>query len=450
MTKSNDGAHNGSAPLTPNDFSFAPFSDGYDDGFGPDLNYDNYDSELRRCGSQAVSDLIEAGVKEGRPYSCIVYTLLLPWAADVAAEHNIPAALLWVQPATAFDIFYYYFHGYKDIILENNQNPSFLLSFPGLPPLSILDLPSFMDSSSPYSFLIKLFQGQFEKLEEESNPKILVNTFDELEYEALRSIGSKVRLIGIGPLIPSAFSDEKDLSDTSFGGDLFPRPNDDYIEWLNSNEKATVVYLSFGSYSVLPKPQMEKIAKGLLEFGRPFLWVIREKEKNDTGKVENGKDGDEELSCREELEKLGKIVTWCSQVEVLSNKSLGCFVTHCGWNSTLESLVCGVPMVAFPQWVEQKTNAKLIEDVWKTGVRVKPNEEGIVGAEEIKRCLELVMGGKENGDESWVEKGEEIRRNAKKWKDLAREAVVEGGSSDRNFKAFVNEVIGEGVFSSEL
>ena len=171
---------------------------------------------------------------------------------------------------------------------------------------------------------------------------------------------------------------------------------------------------------------MEEIACGLLDCGRPFLWVIRAKE--------NGEE--EKLSCREKLEQRGMIVPWCSQVEVLSHPSLGCFVTHCGWNSTLESLVLGVPMVAFPQWSDQGTNAKLIEDVWKTGVKVTVNKDGIVEGDEIKRCLELVVGD--------GERREAIRRNAKKWKELAMEATNEAGSSSYiNLKAFVDE-IGEG------
>jgi UDP:flavonoid glycosyltransferase YjiC (YdhE family) len=120
-------------------------------------------------------------------------------------------------------------------------------------------------------------------------------------------------------------------------------------------------------------------------------------------------------------------------VEVLSHPSLGCFVTHCGWNSTLESLVFGMPVVAFPQWTDQGTNAKLIQDVWKTGVRVTANKDEIVEGDEIMRCLELVIGG--GG------RGEDMRRNAKKWRDLAREAAREGGSSYKNLKAFVDEII---------
>ncbi|PON95497.1 UDP-glucuronosyl/UDP-glucosyltransferase [Trema orientale] len=414
---------------TPNGsvISLAPFSDGYDDGFKPGDDLDHYLSALRRCGSQAITDHVVPARNDGRPYSCVVYTILLPWAGLAADELRIPSVLLWIQPAMVMDIYYYYFHGHGDIIRENiKRHPPSKTTLPGLSlEFTRRDLPSFVDPADTYSFAIPLLQEQFEILEKKNKPRVLINTFDELEAEALRAVSDHLSLMGIGPLVPLAL-EEKEPSN---------RSPEKYIEWLNSKPKTTVVYVSFGSMSVLAKPQMEEVAKGLLEFGRPFLWVVREKVKNDTEKDQNDKD-DDELSRREELDKLGMIVPWCSQTDVLSNESVGCFVTHCGWNSTLESLASGVPMVGFPQWTDQGTNAKLIEDVWKTGVRLKPNEEGIVGSEEIKRCLDLVMGGKENGVE--------LRRNAKKWKDLAREALKEGGSSDRNLKAFVKEVIGEG------
>ncbi|CAI0628116.1 unnamed protein product [Linum tenue] len=126
------------------------------------------------------------------------------------------------------------------------------------------------------------------------------------------------------------------------------------------------------------------------------------------------------------------IVEWCSQVDVLAHPAVGCFLTHCGWNSTLESMCLGVPMVGFPQFSDQQTNAKLVEDVWRTGVRVVVSENGVVEGEEIRRCLELVMGE--------GEVGEEVRRNAKKWKELARSAAGEGGTSHVNLKAFVDEI----------
>uniref|UniRef100_A0A6N2NIX7 Glycosyltransferase n=1 Tax=Salix viminalis TaxID=40686 RepID=A0A6N2NIX7_SALVM len=397
----------------------------------PSDDIDHYFSELWRAGSKSLADLICQGPKNGGPFTCVVYSNLVPWVAKVARQLNLPSTLLWNQSPALLDIFYYYFNGYGDTIKKNINDPSFSLKLPGLPPLESRDLPSFLNPRNTHAFALPVNKEHIEVLDEETNPKVLVNTFDALEWDALNSIG-KFKLVGVGPLIPSAFLDGKDPTDTSFGGDLF-QDSKDYTEWLNAKPECSVVYISFGSISVVSKPQKEEMARALLDTGRPFLWVIR---------ADGGEEKEEdELSCREELEKQGRIVPWCSQVEVLSHPSIGCFVTHCGWNSTSESLASGVPVVAFPQWTDQLTNAKMVEAVWETGVRVAANKEGIVEGEEIEKCLELIMGG--------GERGKEMRKNAKKWKDLARESSIEGGSSYQNLHAFVNE-IGGGALSLDI
>lgn len=413
-------------PSTPNTegLSFAMFSDGYDDGFKPDTdNISHYMSELKRRSSDTIYELLLSNHKEGHSISCVVYTLLLPWVADVASENNVPSALLWIQPATVFDIYYYYFNGYEDTIKNNANDESSFIQFPGLPPLLNRDLPSFLLPSNTYAFAMPLFREQMLLLSKETNPVILVNTFDELEPEALKAI-SKFNFVSVGPLIPSAFWDGNDSFDTSFAADLF-QCSKDYINWLDTKPKSSVVYVSFGTIAVLRKGQMVEIAKGLLDSGCPFLWVIREDE--------NHNEDNEFMKLREELEQQGVIVPWCSQVEVLSHPSVGCFVSHCGWNSTLESLVVGVPVVAFPQWTDQLTNAKLIQDVWKNGVRVSADEEGMVTSNEIRRCLDLVMGG--------GEAAEHLKINVRKWKNLAREAAKVGGCSDKNLQTFVNDYL---------
>ncbi|KAM7486174.1 hypothetical protein LguiA_002183 [Lonicera macranthoides] len=406
--------------------TFAPFSDGYDDGFkmGVD-NPDHLISELQNRGSPAVEKIITSSSEQaGHPVSCVVYTFFLTWAATVAREFHVPSALLWVQPASVLDIYYHYFNGYDEIIRTNGNDPNWSIELPGLPLLKARDLPSHILPSDPHTFALKWLKEHFVLLEGEEKPKVLVNTFDALEPDALRAV-AKLKMNGIGPLISSAFLDGQDPSDDSFGGDLYQKSSD-YIEFLNSKSESSVVYISFGSVLLLKDAQMEEIARGILETRRPFLWVIRggdEKEESEKR---------DKVSFMEELEKLGMIVQWCSQLEVLSHASLGCFVTHCGWNSTLESLTCGVPMVAFPHWMDQGTNAKLIEDVWGSGVRVTANEDGVVESGEISRCVEMVMGGGEKRDE--------LRRNASKWKVLAREASKEGGSSYKNLKEFVEEL----------
>ncbi|KAE8702986.1 Anthocyanidin 3-O-glucoside 5-O-glucosyltransferase [Hibiscus syriacus] len=406
--------------------SFLPFSDGYDDGMKPGDDKDLFIAEFSRRGKEAISDFITRSENEGKPITCIVYSLLLQWATEVAREHHIKSAVLWIQPAIVFDIYYFYFNGYESAIKTqaDDSKSKCSIKLPGLPPLAGGDVPSFFDASNAYHSVLLMFQEQMEVLAKEPNARILVNTFDALEPEALKAI-EKFKMIAVGPLIQSSFL--KDPLDSSLIGDIFQCNSKDYLQWLNSKPKSSVVYVSFGSIAVLARQQMEEIARALISSGRPFLWVVRNQKSRGEEETEENK-----LSCREELEQFGMIVPWCSQVDVLSHPSLGCFVTHCGWNSTLESLVVGVPTVAFPQFSDQVTNAKLIEDVWGTGVRVSGNEEGIVERGEIVRCLDLVMGDEE--------KGKQARKNVEKWKDLARDAAMKGGSLDINLKAFVHDV----------
>ncbi|GER32649.1 UDP-Glycosyltransferase superfamily protein [Striga asiatica] len=382
---------------TPDGLSFAPFSDGFDNGFIPNQDdHKRHMTEIKIHGSRALRDTILKASEMGRPVTCLVYTLLLPWASTVAREFQIPCALLWIQPATVLDLYYYYFDGAFGDISS--------VRLPGLSHITFSkrDLPSLLlPTSDMYHLVLPAFKEQFDTLNiAETRPKVLVNTFDALEPGALRAI-ERYDVIGVGPLV-----------DADIRGDLFGK-SEGCIEWLDSKPKSSVVYVSFGSLVSLEKAQMEEIAGGLLGSGRPFLWVARES----VGWVE------------ELVREQGKIVGWCQQMEVLGHESVGCFVTHCGWNSTLESLWCGVPVVAFPVWSDQGTNAKMIEEEWGTGVRVGPGEDGKVSGEEITRCIERVMEG-----------GEKMRENAGRWKGLAREALAENGSSYRNLEAFFKEL----------
>ncbi|CAH9083383.1 unnamed protein product [Cuscuta epithymum] len=414
-------------------FNIAAFSDGYDQGFKKNDDFNHYLSELRTHGSEALKDIVSACAADGFPVTAIVRTIMLPWVADVAREVNVPSALLWIQPAAVLGIYYYYFHGYEDAFGKE------VVELPGLPPLSGGDLPSFLlpsGSGGIYGFALAAFKEDMEQLDDvdPNDATVLVNTFDALEAQTLKAaVNIRYNLLGIGPLIPQY---KNDPSNTSFRGDLFKNVENDNIKnWLDSQPESSLVYISFGSFLNPCKSQKEEISKALLEIKRPFLWVIRHKLENEM--EERTEDQEEEFSNREELEKQGKILGWCSQMEVLSHPSLGCFITHCGWNSTLESICSGVPVVAFPHWADQGTNAKLIQDVWKTGVRVAAkakNDAGVevVGSDEIKRCIEIVLG---KGGE-----GDELRRNAKKWRDLAMEASKEGGSSGMNLKTFAAKV----------
>ncbi|CAA6659864.1 unnamed protein product [Spirodela intermedia] len=395
----------GSPPEGP--VSFLPYSDGYDGGFDPVTgDTEGYMAQIKVVGYETLGGATRSLAAQGRPVTCIIYTLLLPWAADLAQELGVPSVLFWIQPATVFGVYYHYFHGFDGLISSHRDDPP--------PP----DLPSFMatPAAAQYAFVLTSFEEMFrtldrEVVENEKNNKkkkkkikVLVNSFEELEKEQLAAVET-MELIPVGPLLPSAYTDGKNHEDTTFGGDLLkPDAKETYVEWLNGKEDRSVVYVSFGSFTVLPVPQREEISRALAESRRPFLWAAAAAEK-------------------------GKLVEWCSQVEVLSHRAVGCFVTHCGWNSTVESLLCGVPTVGLPQWTDQPTNARLAETEWGVGVRAEVNAGGLLEAAELRRCIELVM--KDDG---------EIRRNGEAWSRRAREAVKEGGSSDRNLMAFVDSL----------
>ncbi|XP_023514979.1 crocetin glucosyltransferase, chloroplastic-like [Cucurbita pepo subsp. pepo] len=389
--------------------SFATFSDGFDDdNLKLSANITHFFSELKRCGSQSLTNLITSAANKGRPFTFLIYGLLLNWAADIATSFNIPSALFFAQPATVLALYFHYFHGYEEPICNKLQTPSSCIELPNLPLFTTRDMPSFFSPCGPHAFIIPPMREQLEFLGGQTRSKVLVNTFDTLETDALRAI-DELKMIAIGPLIPSSHDD---------GGNLFHVSSEDYIGWLSSKAERSVVYVSFGSICELCEEQEEEVLNGLLESGRPFMWVVRS-------------NYDEEKFKKVGMK--GKIVSWCRQIEVLKHPSVGCFVSHCGWNSTIESLSLGVAVVGFPQQIDQMTNAKLVEDLWKTGVRVKGNSEGVVERGEIRRCLDLVMGN------------EEIERNVKVWKQLGRQAVEEGGSSTLNLQAFVSQIDGGGT-----
>lgn len=230
-------------------------------------------------------------------------------------------------------------------------------------------------------------------------------------------------ILTIGPTLPSSCLDNRIENDNDYGLNLFVSDNSTATSWLNSKPKGSVIYVSFGSMACLEEMQMQELAWALKQSNYYFLWAVRSS-------------NEEEKIPKEFLEEINKsekgiLVRWSCQIEVLSSDSIGCFLSHCGWNSTVEALSLGIPMVVMPQWTDQTMNAKLVQDVWKIGIRVKFDEGlGFVGREEIAGCIKEVMEG---------EKGKEMKRNALRWKDLAKEAVSEGGTSDRCIDAFVSK-----------
>ncbi|KAK1581382.1 hypothetical protein Q3G72_005563 [Acer saccharum] len=357
--------------LTSHDgLSYASFSDGFDDGTKPNDDTHHVMSKFKRVGSQTLTHLIQNLSKEGHPVDFLVYGLVLSWAAEVSRDMSIPSAFLCSQSASAFAIYHHFFNTHEGIYNNNNNTLPSFVNLPGLLSFAQEDLPSFLLPNNPHASIIPCFQEHIQNLEKDPNPCVLLNTFDALEEEAIKNVGNNINLISIGPLVP--------LDNKPAGCDLF-EASKQYVEWLNTKPDRSVVYVSFGSLAVLQRKQMEEIFHGLVSTGIPFLWVIR-----------NLEDDDE-----------------------------------------LKAMIISMPVVGCPQFSDQLMNAKMVEDLWGTGIRARVNheeEDGIVKREEIKRCVEIVMGL--NG-----EKGQEIRKNAAKWRGLSLEA-----SSNVNLRAFMEKL----------
>jgi len=223
----------------------------------------------------------------------------------------------------------------------------------------------------------------------------------------------------IGPCLPYTFLDKRITDDEDNG--IVQSKSEESIEWLNNKPKRSVVYVSFGSMASLNEEQIEEVAHCLKDCGSYFLWVVKTHEKTKLPKD------------FEKKSENGLVVPWCPQLKVLAHEAIGCFVTHCGWNSTLEALSIGVPIVAMPLYSDQGIDAKFVVDVWKVGIRTLVDEKQIVRKDTLKDCICEIM--------EMSEKGKEIMNNVMQWKTLAAGAVGKDGSSYKNMIEFVNSLL---------
>ncbi|KAL9323988.1 hypothetical protein ACSQ67_008845 [Phaseolus vulgaris] len=388
-------------------------SDGYDDGgLKAAESLEVYLDTFCRVGSQTLAELLQKLAESSHPPDCVIYDAFLPWALDVAKDFGLLGATFFTQTCTTNNI---YFHAYKKWLELPLTQTEYLL--PGLPKLAAVDLPSFLNKYGTYPGYFAVVMNQFANIDKAD--WVLANTFYELEQGVVDWLVKIWPLKPIGPTLPSMYLDKRVQDDKDYGVDMYIPKSEACIKWLDDKPKGSVVYVSFGSMAGLSEEQTEELAWGLRDGGSYFIWVIRDSEQ--------GKLPKEFLDTSEK----GLIVTWCPQLQVLTHEALGCFFTHCGWNSTLEALSLGVPVIAMPLWTDQITNAKLIKDVWKIGVKAVADEKDIVRRETITHCIKQILE---------TETRNEIKKNCIKWKNLAKSNVDEGGNSDKNTAEFVDEL----------
>ncbi|XP_061352024.1 UDP-glycosyltransferase 92A1-like [Gastrolobium bilobum] len=210
------------------------------------------------------------------------------------------------------------------------------------------------------------------------------------------------------------------------------------IEWLNLKDQNSVLYISFGSQNTISASQMMALAEGLEESGKPFIWVIRPPFGFDI----NGVFGEEWLpegfEERMRVNERGLLVhKWGPQLEILSHTSTGAFLSHCGWNSVLESLSHGVPIIGWPLAAEQAYNAKMLVEEMGVCVELTRTVESVISREEVKKVIEIVMDHEGKGKEM-KEKANDI---AVHFREAKREKGEGKGSSVKAMDDFVRHIL---------
>ncbi|KAI3465494.1 hypothetical protein Pfo_022157 [Paulownia fortunei] len=367
-------------------------------------------------GSRNLIELIRKFQDSEKPVKCLIYDANIPWASNVATELGIARAAFFTQ-SCAFVTSCYPMH--CDLSGVPPSVPP--LSMPGLPELRLPNLPSLGPKTGRYPPIIRYILSQFDNSEKAD--WVLFNSFDKLEEEVINWMSRLWPLRTIGPTLPSVYLDNRVNDDNDYGFNIYKPNTDACMKWLESKVTGSVVYVSFGSAASLSAEQTAEVAKALLHCGKSFLWVVKPSEENKV--PTNFKEGNSDK---------GLVVKWCPQLAVLAHDAVGCFISHCGWNSTMEAISLGVPVVAMPQFLDQMTNAHFVEHVWQVGIKPSTDDTGFSPSDEIKTCILEIMQG---------QRGQEIKKNATRWRALAKKAIEEGGSSDKCIDEIIAQLVVE-------
>nr|GMC79367.1 zeatin O-glucosyltransferase-like [Ipomoea batatas] len=207
------------------------------------------------------------------------------------------------------------------------------------------------------------------------------------------------------------------------------------LAWLDKQEQNSVIFVSFGSSTSLSEEQINEIAIGLAESEQKFIWVLREADKGDVF-VGEARRAELPEGYEEGINGKGMVVRdWAPQLEILAHPSTGGFMSHCGWNSCMESISMGVPVAAWPMHSEQPRNAMLITKVLKMGVEVDDcSSQEMVSSHRIADAVKRLMGSRE---------GEEMRRRAEKLSRDVKLSVMDGGASRLEMDSFISHITRE-------
>jgi hydroquinone glucosyltransferase len=336
-------------------------------------------------------------------------------ALDLAKQFNMLSYVYFPPSATTLSTYFYLLKLDKETSCEYRELPE-PIQVPGCVPFHGRDLVDQAQdrSNQTYKFLLQRVKRFC------SVDGILINSFLEIEkgpIEALREEGSgNPAVYPVGPIIQMETKSSDDVNGF------------ECLTWLDKQEPCSVLYVSFGSGGTLSQEQIVELALGLELSNHKFLWVVR---------APNSSADDAYLSAHDDVDPSqflpsgflertktqGMVIpSWAPQIQILSHRSVGGFLSHCGWNSILESVIHGVPLIAWPLFAEQRMNAVLLSEGLKVGLRPRVHENGIVERVEVSKVIKCLMEG---------EDGRNLRKRVNQLKEAANNALKEDGSSSK-------------------
>nr|XP_043637218.1 UDP-glycosyltransferase 85C1-like [Erigeron canadensis]XP_043637219.1 UDP-glycosyltransferase 85C1-like [Erigeron canadensis] len=368
---------------------------------------------------------------ESTPATCIICDGFMTYTNMITAAEKlkIPIILFWTMAACGF-MGFYQAKVLTDKGLLPLQDESYLTNgylemeidwIPGMEGCRLKDLPEDMlvtkVDDPGYRYLLETAQAAH------NVSYIIMHTFEELEarlVNEIKSIFPNVYTVGPLQLLLNQIK-EKENKKTAFNCYSLWNEEPECIQWLESKEPSSVVYVNFGSLAVMSLEDLIEFGWGLVNSDYEFLWIIR-------ADLVKGNPVVLPKELEEEIGKKGFLAKWCSQEEVLNHPSVGGFLTHGGWGSTIESLSAGLPMICWPSIGDQRANCRQMCKQWQVGMEIGKN----VKRDEVEKLVKLLMDGLE---------GKRMKEKARHWKKMAEKATSSNGSSSIDVEKLANQII---------
>uniref|UniRef100_A0A7N1A702 Glycosyltransferase n=1 Tax=Kalanchoe fedtschenkoi TaxID=63787 RepID=A0A7N1A702_KALFE len=356
------------------------------------------------------------------PPTCVVADIGMYFAVTVAAEFGIPGILFEASCAIfswlSCNIPKLLDNGIIPFKQESPDMDELVKCIPGFETLiRRRDLPDYLRVAD--EAFVKFFVAMWTVMKQEAD-SFIVNTSPVLEPEAIRQLGTVCREVyAVGPFHSTGSNRVKKKSFAQGG---LREGDNTCIQWLHSKPSKSVLYVSFGSVNNMAPQEALEFWHGLMNSGSPFLWVIRTD-------LLTGQAGFDVSKIKEETgkESRGMIVEWCPQEEVLAHPAVGGFLSHCGWNSTIEAIVAGVPSIGWPQHIDQFLITRFVSQEWGVGIEMS---EVVYDRVAIERAVRELM----------EKRKDDIGQNVARLSGLVRASIDAGGSAYNNLEKLIHDI----------